>query len=140
MPNAVVRLTTHVLPGNRVEVVDSQLHDGERVEVTVTPAAPDSTGETERRFTALADRWRRETAPLSSVSQIAMHPAYQEIIGMGSDVVPLILRDMQRNYAHWFWALRSITGQDPVPESKRGQVPAMTDAWLDWGRENGLIG
>jgi hypothetical protein len=70
---------------------------------------------------------------------MAMHPAYQQIIGMGREVVPLILRELEREPDHWFWALKAITGEDPVPEQHRGRVRAMADAWIRWGREHGLL-
>jgi hypothetical protein len=44
------------------------------------------------RFDRLAEMWRVDSAFQSSIQQIAMHPAYQEIIGMGSEGVPLILK------------------------------------------------
>ncbi len=68
-----------------------------------------------------------------------MHPAYQRIIGLGPAVIPLILADLARQPDHWFWALRALTGEDPVPAEARGRVKAMADAWLQWGRENGYL-
>jgi hypothetical protein len=90
----------------------------------------------EAKFRALAARWRHETLNLSSTSQMAMHPAYQRIIGMGMAVVPLILRELQEQPDWWFWALQSITGIDPVSPNCRGSLPDMAAAWLKWGREN----
>lgn len=44
-----------------------------------------------------------------------MHPAYQQIIGMGEKALPLILRDLRdRPTGHWFWALNAITGEEPT--------------------------
>ena len=67
--------------------------------------------ELERTFFELANRWRDETALLSSVTRTAMHPAYQRIIGMGPAAVPLILRELEQRPDHWFWALTAITGE-----------------------------
>jgi len=66
-----------------------------------------------------------------------MHPAYQQIIGIGDAVVPLILQELKCAPDHWFWALNAITGVDPVPESGRGVMNEMVKAWLDWGTEHG---
>jgi hypothetical protein len=66
-----------------------------------------------------------------------MHPAYQMIIGMGPEAVPLLLRELESNVDNWFWALRAITEEDPVPASARGDGEAMAKAWLDWGRDQG---
>lgn len=71
--------------------------------------------------------------------EIAMHPAYQQIIGMGPTAIPFILSEMKEKKGHWFWALKSITGDDPVAPLDRGNVKKMTAAWLSWGREQGYI-
>jgi hypothetical protein len=94
---------------------------------------------TECRFRHLAELWKRETVYLSNVVKKAMHPAYQGIIGLGEPAVPLILEDLKRDAADWFWALNAITGENPVQESSAGNVDAMAEAWLRWGRERGLI-
>ncbi len=87
----------------------------------------------------LKAEWEADTAHLSSVTEIAMHPAYQQIIGMGPIAIPLILSEMKRKPDHWFWALKSITGEDPVLDENRGQILQMTKAWLHWGIEQGYI-
>ena len=46
------------------------------------------------QFRQLADRWRSETRVLSSPTAIATHPAYQRMIGLGPQVIPLILAEM----------------------------------------------
>ncbi|HZO88141.1 MAG TPA: hypothetical protein VFB38_07350 [Chthonomonadaceae bacterium] len=90
-----------------------------------------------QKFTELAAVWRRETGPLSSLTAKAMHPAYQQIIGMGQAVIPLQLRELEQRPDHWFWALQSITGENPVPPTQRGRAKEMTQAWLQWGKEHG---
>ena len=89
------------------------------------------------KFDRLAGQWREETAMSSSVVEMAMHPAYQQIIGMGRAAVPYILRELSRQADHWFWALKAITGEDPVPERDRGDLARMTQAWLVWGARYG---
>jgi hypothetical protein len=91
----------------------------------------------EQKFQRLAAVWRAETDYLSSVTKMVNHPAYQEIIGMGSDVVPSLLRDLQKEPEHWFAALRAITGAQPVPPEDRGQIGKMAEAWLRWAKEHG---
>jgi hypothetical protein len=39
----------------------------------------------------------------------------------------------------WFWALESITDENPVPPEAAGKVRQMAQAWIDWGRGRGLI-
>lgn len=96
-------------------------------------------GDVRRRFRELADQWRRETETASSPTALFMHPAYQEIIGLGPAALPSILADLAETRAHWFWALRAITGENPVPPEERGQVDAMAERWLAWGHERGLV-
>ena len=91
------------------------------------------------RFQDLARRWKAETALLSSSTAMIEHPSYQAIIDMGSSVVPLLLRELQREPVHWFEALKAITGEDPVPVEDWGRIPAMAGAWLAWGRARGLV-
>jgi hypothetical protein len=74
----------------------------------------------EERFLLLVEQWQRETGMLSLVQKMVIHPAYQRIIGMGQPVVPLILRELEREPDHCFWALESITGANPVQEDERG--------------------
>lgn len=93
--------------------------------------------QTEKLFLALVIAWKHGRGPTSSIRELAMHPAYQRIIGMGERVVPFILRELEREPDHWFWALTAITGQDPIPKEARGRVERMAKIWLNWGRENG---
>jgi hypothetical protein len=90
-------------------------------------------------FEALAAKWRRETMMLSSSSEKVLHPAYQRIIGLGPAVIPLVLRELEQHGGHWFWALRALTGENPVKLEDAGQVRKMTEAWLEWGRQWGLV-
>ncbi|MCY4040187.1 MAG: hypothetical protein OXF72_02875, partial [Gammaproteobacteria bacterium] len=97
-----------------------------------------------RRFTELADRWERDTVFMSNSSRAVKHPAHREIISMGESVVPLLMERIQENLdgkreagGHWFYALHSITGANPVKHSERGNIQAVEEAWLEWGARNG---
>jgi hypothetical protein len=92
-----------------------------------------------RRFNELAARWREDTEFHSSPKILFEHPAYQEIIGFGPDVLPLLLKDMEETGSFWFWALKAITGENPVPYADRGDIPRVTEHWLNWGRERGCL-
>lgn len=94
---------------------------------------------TEERFRRLAAEWKHESRYLSNLRQAVMLRPYQAIIGMGFPAVRFMLEDLQREPAHWFWALEAITDENPVPEDARGNVDKMTAAWLDWGRRMGVI-
>ncbi len=87
------------------------------------------------RFSNLEKEWKESTPMLSSITDIVMHPSYQQIIGMGPTAIPLIFLSMRRELGHWFWALVAITGENPVSIEHRGKIKEMTNAWLDWGRK-----
>jgi hypothetical protein len=92
-----------------------------------------------RRFRGLVKQWRKETAHLSSTDRMAKHPAYQEIIGMGWPVVPLLLAELKQRPDFWFAALRAITGENPVPAESAGRIKDMARAWIEWGRSKGHV-
>ncbi len=83
------------------------------------------------RFTKLKLKWLEETM-FVSLDKMTLHPAYQQIIGMGPVAVPLIMEELRMSPNHWFGALKSITGTDPVPPDKRGDIRAMAQEWLAW--------
>ena len=87
-------------------------------------------------FDRLVQKWREERGATSSITAMAMCPSYQRIIAMGEKVVPLILHELEEEGDEpdmWFWALKAITGADPVADEDRGDMKAMADAWLAWG-------
>ena len=90
-------------------------------------------------FYDLMETWRYETKYLSSVQQIADNVSYQQIVGLGEKVLPLIFEEMHRRPGHWFLALQRITRENPIQPQHRGNMEKMTDDWLNWGRKNGYI-
>jgi hypothetical protein len=94
--------------------------------------------DTRKTFEMHARTWQEEAAFLSSITDIALHPSYQRIVGMGPAAVPLIFQNLKNELNHWFWALNAITGENPVPEDDLGNLEAMRQHWLDWGRARGL--
>jgi hypothetical protein len=93
----------------------------------------------EKRVQHLLERWRAETAYLSSSTRITGHPAYQELIALGPPALPFLLRDLEQTEdGHLSLALAAITGAHPVPAEERGQIRKVAAAWLRWARESGL--
>ncbi|HWY86669.1 MAG TPA: hypothetical protein VNX28_08090 [Gemmataceae bacterium] len=92
---------------------------------------------TEQRFRELARQWKEETQYTSSTTEMVMHPAYQQIIGMGREALPLLFTALRQKPDHWFWALKAITGEDPVVPADRGKIRRMAQAWLDWAERRG---
>jgi len=125
---------------------DGVSDDAESVEVWIDEIYADwSETLTSRRsslefeFARLTLEWKTETEFESSVTRIAMHPSYQRIIGMGPVALPLILRDLEDTHDAWFWALRAITGEDPIAYEERGVIHLMALAWVRWGVRRNLL-
>ena len=89
------------------------------------------------KFERLVAEWKFTKNQTNSGTEMFAHPAYLSIIGMGSEVVPLILREMEASVDHWFWALKAITEKDPVPPSHRGRLKLMSEDWLSWAKKQG---
>ena len=89
------------------------------------------------KFYALASDWEKEVAGLSSTTQMSQHPVYQEIINMGTKIVPLLLSELKKNPLYWLSALSAITGENPIKPEQRGRVKQMASAWIEWGRNQG---
>lgn len=109
------------------------------LEADTTTAVLDVSDEVADLFAELLDQWHAETATQSSLTKRYSHTAYQRIVGLGPAAVPILLGELEARPDYWFHALRAITGEDPVPQAGRGNLRAMTDAWLAWGRLHGHL-
>lgn len=93
-----------------------------------------------RRFLQLAHQWRIETCFMSSPSERGKNQNYQQIIDMGEQVIPFLLERLEQGMIEdWFFALATITGENPVPHEDLGKFPEMTEHWMNWGREQGYL-
>ncbi len=90
-----------------------------------------------QRFYSLVKTWRGDLKHISSITDAALHPSYQQIIGMGEKILPFLLRELESKPLYWFWAVKAITHVDPVPPGDKGKVKKMRDAWLKWARSQG---
>lgn len=94
------------------------------------------------RFQRLVKEWKVQRGFSSSITEGALCPAYQKIIGMGQPAVPLILGQLEAegdDPDQWFWALNAITGRQPVREEEQGDFVKMAHIWLGWGRHKGYV-
>ncbi len=106
---------------------------------TILGSNVDSETRVRQRFEKLYVAWAEDTFFLSSDTKIVLHPAYQQIIGMGTKVLPLILDKLQKEPNHWFWALKAISGEDPVSSEKAGSMKEMIAIWVNWGKQKGYV-
>ena len=93
----------------------------------------------EKQFLKLAEKWKKETGFHSSILHITRNDNYLEIIGMGKDVVPFILKDLKKAPYQWFVALKAITKENPILPEHFGSVKRMRQDWLEWGKRKNLI-
>lgn len=93
----------------------------------------------QREFNKHHKKWHAETRFMSAPEDKYLHPSYARIIGMGRPVVRLILQSLQKEAADWFYALRAITGANPVTDDMAGDMHRMREAWLKWGSRRGLV-
>ena len=135
MTNAVVEMSGTVHADGSLELDETLAVPPGKVRVRVESIATSMA--VESRFRELARQWQEATLLMSSITDMATHPAYQQIIGMGEAALPWIFGELQHRPDQWFWALKAITGVDPVPSAERGNQEAMTLAWLDWAKERG---
>ncbi len=106
--------------------------------MNVVPDTQD-TSTLEQRFQGLLQRWRDETALLSSSTALTAHQAYQDMIALGQPVLPLLFRELEGSHdGHLSAALAALTGVSPVAPEDRGRIREVAEAWLRWGRENGF--
>jgi hypothetical protein len=96
-----------------------------------------SEAEIAHSFDSLTEEWREATAVESNLERIVMNEAYQRIIGLGPQVLPHILKDLEETLDHWFWALTAIVGEDKA--IGQTSVGAAAEAWLAWARSIGLL-
>jgi GAF domain-containing protein len=92
-----------------------------------------------RKFEVLAKQWRRDTATFPILFDRLTHPSYQKIIGLGNEVVPILIEELNNRPDHWFWALEAIVGESPVPPAHHGIIKEMIEAWTRWGNEQGYV-
>lgn len=87
------------------------------------------------------DDWIADTQWFSSISSITRHPEFEEIRKMGPLAMKFVLERMVEGdvRVHWFPLLKDISGEDPVPASKRGAIRQMAQAWIKWGRARGHL-
>ncbi len=100
-------------------------------------ADPLDTADLQARFTKLVATWKAARGHSSSINAWVKLPAYRAIIDLGPAVVPLLLQELEREPDHWFWALKELSGENPVTAESRGNVVEMAKCWIQWGKAKG---
>ncbi|HOB70602.1 MAG TPA: hypothetical protein PLD55_06515 [bacterium] len=92
----------------------------------------------ENEFETLKEKWKKEVKLTSSMTEIINNENYQKIIELGYDVIDFIYEELKKEPDFWFYALKEITGADPVRSSNYGNLKAMTQDWISWFKSNGF--
>jgi len=73
------------------------------------------------------------------------HPLYAELIDMGPEIVPALLRQLEEfqdpddlSIWHAISALYALTEVDPIPQEHAGRLREIIGDWLEWGRKEGI--
>lgn len=75
-----------------------------------------------------------EDTAFSSSSDYSNHKEFQELVAMGAKIVPYVVFKMAHDGADWthMALLHELTGENPIPESSRGNYYRSIEAWLAW--------
>lgn len=107
---------------------------GDLVQLVSQEASAGPPRSVRKRFDRLVEEWTQDVMFASSSHDIVLHRAYQQVIGLGRQVIPLIYEEMVAGELHWSWALYAITGVNPAAETDSPRDA--TDAWMRWIEED----
>ena len=125
--------------GMRDQLIEryTQTTDGEWSELVQATTEIDTSLPIDRaEFERLAEEWLEQRPRGVDVAQMIRHPAYQSIIDIGAEAVPWLLERLAQSPDHWFYALNQITDAQPVQPEHQGNINAMAEEWIAWGKQN----
>lgn len=110
-----------------------------RPAVSRTAGRPGAHVKLQREFDRLAKVIDEQFGVAGFMRDIHSCDAYLAIIGLGPDVVPVLIRDLRRTGRPWFVALRAITREKVGDAISPGNLRALAAAWIEWGEARGLV-
>lgn len=90
----------------------------------------------ENAFWELIDVWEMDTKFYSSATDILSHWSVTSLIGMGQEIIPLVLVAMKDNF-HLAYVMHKITGAWPVKNEHAGNGPKIIESWYRWAKKQG---
>jgi GAF domain-containing protein len=93
----------------------------------------------DQEFYDLAIAWKQETKSLPILRDKFQNRYYRQIIALGNQAVPLLIKELQEKPDHWFYALESILGISPVKDEDRGDISCMVESWIEWWEQKGYV-
>lgn len=92
---------------------------------------------TKVEFIVLTEKWKQETAILSSLTQIFRHPSVEKLVQAGDAILPWIFEAYEGDlWIAWGGLLQKITGKTPFGRKDRGHVRKIQESWLVWWSNN----
>ena len=91
----------------------------------------------QREILTLFRAWEQETVHLFGGRDI--HRFHKEIVLRGKLAARFLLEELSRRECHVFTMLAEITGENPTSKEHRGNIRAMRQDWLAWGKKNGYL-
>ena len=72
-----------------------------------------------------------------SIDSDRINDTFLTIISLGKDIVPFILKDMQKptGTARWHIALKALTKTNPVLNEELGKSKVVKEKWIKWGQD-----
>lgn len=93
----------------------------------------------ESKFRRHLESFNSETLLTSSIDKIVGNLNYLKIIALGSEAIPLILREYFTNGGFWHNALVALTEENPTTAEMHGKQKLIREAWRTWAVEHGYI-
>jgi hypothetical protein len=93
-------------------------------------------GSIEEKIDALAEVWRKFCRGRSVIEY--NHAAYMQVIGIGIEAMPILLKKLEDGDSDWIVAMKYIAGTTTTTPEMRGDVQTIRQSWLDWGTANGF--
>ena len=92
----------------------------------------------ELKFSLLAQQWYEESKLFSFAKQRET-PTYHAILAIGKEIIPLIIKELERGKNVWFSALKKLSGANPVQEESKGNPQKMAADWIQWAKNGKWI-
>ena len=93
-----------------------------------------------QRFQELAQGWREETGFMSSPLQRVQSMYYKEIIRLGPDVVPEIIKELSKRPDNWFYILDIWVPREENPiKQDLNSFTKTVQAWVEYGKRKGYL-
>jgi hypothetical protein len=89
------------------------------------------------RFDYYHEKWVKETMILSNAKSITANSNFQKIVSYGSEIVPILLRELENKPSNLVWAMNHILNRKISNNSLT--ITEASKAWVSWGKLNQII-